>query len=132
MEGTYEVCYGDAVCGKVQLLRQGLYFRVICRCRYPGNQVLRLYALRDRNREMIGVVIPEGDGYVLDKKIPAKRLGSGTVRFLLSSGMGVPQGTFVPICPEEPFAYIERLKDAFLASEQGRVGIRIPLNPEAW
>jgi len=49
----------------------------------------------------------------------------------LSAGAGELNGKFVPICPEEPFLYIDRLKTAFLESEQGKIGIRIQQHPEA-
>lgn len=131
MEEQYEVDFAGRQAGKVQLLRQGLYVRIICRCTVPGDQVLRLYAVLGDKRENLGVVVPDGDGFLLDKKIPAKRLGEGKLKFLLSSGSGQRPGKFVPICPEEPFFYIDRLKDAFLQSEHGKIGIRTEEHPEA-
>ena len=131
MENCYEVYFGREAAGKVQLLQQGLYYRVICRCIVPGNQVYRLIALVGDKRESIGVMVPEGDGFILDKKIPAKRLEGGRLRFLASSGGAGVDGSFVPICPEEPFQYIDRLKNAFLESEQGKIGIRTAKRPEA-
>ena len=35
------------------------------------------------------------------------------------------EGKFIPIKPEEPFAYIERLKDAYLVQREERIGICI-------
>ena len=135
LEEYYTVCFNDRDAGKVQLIRQGLYCRVICRCQVPGDRVFRLYSVGSDCRENLGVVVPEGDGFVLDRKIPAKRLGEGNIRFLLSDTDVQPDnvsgGTFVPICPEEPFLYIERLKTAFLQSENGKIGIRITEHPEA-
>ena len=131
MERCYEVMYGNDAIGKVQVIPQGLYCRIICRCRGTYEQVLRLFADAQGHRENLGVLIPEGDGLLLDRKIPAKRLGTGNLRFYLSSGCGCDGGHFVPICPEEPFLYISRLKTAFLESEQGKVGIRIKEHPEA-
>ena len=131
MEGIYEVYLGNEMAGKVQILRQGLYCRVICRCRISGEQIYRLFAVCGGRRESLGVVVPEGDGFLLDKMIPAKRLGEGPLRFLLSAGAGELAGKFIPISPEEPFLYIERLKSAFLESENGKIGIRIQENPEA-
>ena len=83
MEGCYEVYLGNQSAGKVQLIRQGLYYRVICRCRVPGDQVFRLYAVQGNRRENLGVVIPDGDGFSLDKKIPAKNLAGEKIRFIL-------------------------------------------------
>jgi len=130
LDGFFEVYQGNRIAGKVQLIPQGLYVRVICRCRIEGEQVYRLFAVSGDHRENLGVPVPEGDGFLLDKRIPAKRLAEG-VRFLLSAGAGELNGKFVPICPEEPFLYIDRLKTAFLESEQGKIGIRIQQHPEA-
>ena len=131
MESCYEVFFGKEVAGKVQLLRQGLYYRVICRCHIPGDQVYRLYVVQGGQRENLGVVVPDGDGFLLDKKIPVKRIGDEIPRFILSSGGSPLPGKFIPICPEEPFLYIDRLKTAFLESEHGKVGIRTDEHPEA-
>ena len=130
MEEQYEAFLGNRPVGKVQLTRQGLYFRVVCRCMLPSDGVYRLYAMGDGRRENLGVVVPDGEGFLLDKRIPAKRIGSGHPQFILSSGTPSPSGTFFPISPEEPFLYIDRLKHAFLESENGKVGIRIKECPE--
>ncbi|MGM9590215.1 MAG: hypothetical protein ACI3V0_08610 [Faecousia sp.] len=124
MNEVYEVYYGGASAGKIQLLRQGLYVRLICRCQLPTQEVCRLFVDIGDRRESLGVVVPEGDGFILDKKIPAKRLGEGRLRFLLSAGRGEKRGSYDPICPEEPYWYIHRLKTAFLQSEHGKAGFR--------
>lgn len=131
MESCYEVYFGSEPAGKVQLLRQGLYYRIICRCQIPGDQVYRLYAVQGDRRENLGVLVPEGDAFLLDKKIPAKRIGDKTTRFMVSSGNTCPKVKFIPISPEEPFLYIDRLKNAFLQSEHGKIGIRTEEKPEA-
>ena len=130
MEGQFEVLLAGRPAGKVQLIRQGLYCRVVCRCVLPADGVYRLYALGDQGRENLGVVVPDGDGFLLDKKIPAKRLGEGKLQFLLSAGGAPYAGRFLPISPEEPFLYLDRLKNTFLESENGKVGIRIKESPE--
>lgn len=117
--------------GKVQLIRQGLYYRVICRCQLPVDLVYRLYAVLENGRENIGVVIPEGDGFLLDKKIPVKKLGGNGLRFVVSTGGNKVDGKLVPVSPEEPFLYIDRLKNAFLETDNGKVSIRLEENPEA-
>ena len=131
METCYEVCYGNETVGKVQLRKEGLYYRVICRCMVPGKEIYRLFVQQGSRRESLGVLVPEDDGLVLNKRIPVKRFSDGTFAFVVSTGAGSCTGEFVPICPEEPFLYIHRLKTAFLESENGRIGIRIIKKPEA-
>ena len=117
--------------GKVQLIRQGLYYRVICRCLCSDDVVRRLYAIWDHGRENLGVLVPEEDGFQLDRRIPAKHLGSDGLKFVLSAGGQNRDGKLIPVSPEEPFAYIDRLKNAFLETENGKMQIQIQENPEA-
>ena len=74
-------------------------------------------------QENLGVLIPMDGQFGLEKKIPAKRLGQGTPEFQILFKQEKPEGKFVPIYPEEPFAYMTKLKDAFLAVQAGQVGI---------
>ncbi|MDO5152546.1 MAG: hypothetical protein Q4D50_04215 [Eubacteriales bacterium] len=123
MEGTYGVYFGNQLMGKVQVLRQGLYYRFICRCQLTGDVVCRLLVACGDKQESLGVVVPMDGGFGLDTLLPAKRLGQGKAEFLLLPKHDVPAGKFVPICPEEPFAYIERLKESFLVRKGQQVGI---------
>ena len=130
LESFYEVYEGTQQIGKVQVLRQGLYYRLICRCNVQSDQIYRLYLHNAGAREKLGVLIPDGDGMFLDKKIPVKRIGEGEFRFSVSTDQSAAVGTFIPIQPEEPFAYIDRLKTAFLKTENGKVGIVTEEKPE--
>lgn len=131
MEGIFQVYLGNLPAGKVQVIRQGLYYKITCRCQINGDMIYRLYAVTGDKRENLGVVVPDGDGFVLEKKIPIKQIGEKEPQYILSMGAGFDRGTFVPICPEEPFAYIDRLKTAFLETENGKIGIHLQQNPGA-
>lgn len=126
MEGNYEVSFGKDKAGKVQVLREGLYYRFICRCKLTGDVVCRLAVRCGDKEENLGVVVPMGDGFGLDKKVPVKHLGEGKMEFFLGPKRDNIGGKFVPIYPEEPFAYIVRLKDAFLTRQNGQVGVLLP------
>lgn len=123
MNETYGVYFGKEQMGKVQVQKQGLYYRFTCRCRLTGDVVCRLRVTCGDKRESLGVVVPMDDGFGLDTKIPVKRLGEGKMEFLLVPKHELDSGVFVPVYPEEPFAYIERLKDAYLARKEGQVGV---------
>lgn len=125
LDGKYSVLLGKQEAGTVQVIKEGLYYRFICRCRIQGDTVCRLGVMCGEVRTHIGVPIPEGDGFVLDKRIPVKKLGRGSPSFFLAPQHETSLDSFVPISPEEPFAYIERLKDSFLTEQKGRKGIRI-------
>lgn len=131
MEQDYEVLFGGKPTGKVRVTRDGLYYRFCCRCRLSGDVVCRLYAQCGDKRENLGVVIPMEDGFGLETRLPVKRLGEGDMEFrLIPKSEKNPQGKFVPIYPEEPFAYLQRLEEAFLATQNGQVGAVIPEKAE--
>ena len=122
MEGNYEVKFGSQAVGKVQVFRQGLYYHFVCRCALADDVVSRLVVRCGNRNEKIGVLIPSGDGLSLDKKLPVKIFGDEEPEFYLAPRHDTVNGKFVPIYPEEPFAYIARLKDAFLVTQNGQVG----------
>lgn len=130
MEEEYTVRFGNKVAGKVRVYRQGLYYRFICRCQLTGEVICRLHVRCDTNQENLGIVVPFGDDFGLDTRVPIKKLGEGKLEFFLLPKHEKSAGKFVPIYPEEPFAYIARLKNAFLERQNGKVGITITAGTE--
>lgn len=120
----YSVYLGKHLVGKVQVVKEGLYYRFICRCQLSGGGMYRLFAACGDKNESLGLVVPMGDGFGIDTRIPAKRLGSGKMEFCLRPKQTI-SGHFVPIYPEEPFTYIENLKDGFLSIQNGQMGLMI-------
>lgn len=86
----------------------------------------RLAVLCGSSQRNLGVVVPEGDGFGLDKVIPCKYLEAGKPEFFLAPRHDSVSGKFVPISPEEPFYYLAKLKDAFLTHQNGQPGIVLP------
>ena len=123
MEATYPLFFGGQAVGKVRLAREGLYYRFSCRCRLSGEVVCRVMVSWGGSRESLGVLAPMGDGFGLETKVPAKRFGEGKPEFTVMPSRPPAGEKFVPIYPEEPFSYIERLKEGFLAVRDGQVGV---------
>lgn len=126
MEGIYPVFFGSQQVGKVQVQKQGLYYRFFCRCKLTGDVVCRLMACCGGLQESLGVVVPVEDGFGLEKSVPVKRLGQGPAEFRLVPRHETAVGIFVPLSPEEPFAYIKNLKNAYFERRYGQAGIVIP------
>ena len=123
MEGNYEVLFGNRSCGKVQVLRQGLYSRFLFRCSLSGNVLCRLQVNCGGKQEDLGVLIPGDSGFGLDKKVPVKHFGEGIPQFRLHTKQTDGEERFIPIIPEEPFAYMARLKGSYLVRRNGQTGI---------
>lgn len=124
LERYYSVTWQGKICGKASVKRQGLYTQINCNCILDHNDIYRLILYCDDIRKNLGILVPTQDNFGIVTKIPAKQLPEGEWAFRIQSKHQSRTSCFIPICPEEPFAYISRLKDSFLLSQNGQLGIR--------
>lgn len=124
LEEKYDVRLNGKAVGQAQVRKEGLYYRFQCQCRLSGD-VCKLEVSCGGKRVSLGVLVPMGDGFGLETKLPVKRIGEGNMEFCIIPNRSVLTGKFVPIYPEEPFAYIEKLKNAHLARQNGQTGVII-------
>ena len=103
--------------------RQGLYYSFHCRCELMKGCIYRLMVTCGSVRENLGILVPEDGSFKLDTRKPVKMIGEGDLRFFLHTKEEQNTVTFVPIFPEEPFAYISRLKESFLMLRDSQPGI---------
>ena len=123
MVGTFEIKQGASSIGHVTVERQGLYYRITCRCSLAGDVMHRLVVSCGEKREDLGTLVPFKGAFGLDKRIPVKKLGEGEPKFELLPKHSSPNGKFCPVYPEEPFSYMSRLKDAYLETYNGQLGL---------
>lgn len=126
MEGCYGVKLGKDTVGKLEIQKAGLYYHFLCRCKMKDSAVYRLNIQCADDQIRIGVPVPDGTGYLLERKLPVK-LFSGPVKDVYLSPMHeTVEGRFVPLSPEEPFGYIADLEKGFLSHRDGKIGVFIP------
>lgn len=126
MEGTYVITqFGEAV-GQATVRRQGLYWQFSCRCDLSGETVCRISVTCGDKQVNLGILVPEGGKFVLNTKVAASKLGAGVPEFRVLPRRPEIKGKFIPLRPEEPFQYLHRLEDAFLARQNGQIGLMIP------
>ena len=121
MEGKYDIKLWDKPVGTADVTREGLYYRFRCRCRLAMDAVCKVSV----GEISLGVLVPEGDWFVLNTRLPVKRFTGEKMDFQVITDRPILAGKFVPIKPEEPFAYIERLKTAYLTRQDGQIGVII-------
>lgn len=131
MEGSYEILMGGKRIGTAKITRQGLYYGFDCRCRLSGDIMCRITVTCGGKTCSLGIPVPEGDVFALRTKLPVKQLGEGVPQFQLQPKHRPVGGEFVPISPEEPFAYLSRLTEAFLEIRDGKVGLVIGRSRES-
>jgi hypothetical protein len=125
MDGEYEILMGNMPVGTAQVVRQGLYYLFQCNCGISGDVMCRVVVNCNGHHENLGILMPMGGGFGLTAKLAVKRLGKGKFRFRVLPKHQKCEYRFVPVYPEEPFAYLTRLKNAFLEVRNGQVGVVI-------
>lgn len=71
---SYQVTDQGQVIGTLTAEREGLYWHLSARCRQAGNRLLRLYALGEAQPVCLGVLMPEGEDLVLNRRLAARSL----------------------------------------------------------
>lgn len=130
MDNVYPVTFCGKQTGKVIVNRKGLYYYFHCRCLLSDEKIYRLTVTCGKLQENLGILIPQNGIFVLDTKLAVKKIGEGEMSFTLKLKQEKFSEMFVPICPEEPFAYISRLKESFLMVRDGQPGICIAKKQE--
>ena len=130
MEGNYPILMGGKEIGTVNVSRQGLYYHFACRCDLGTEVIYRLTVTCGSKTHRLGIPVPEAGAFTLRTRLPAKLLEEGKLQFRAQPKHSPMEENFIPISPEEPFAYLSRLKDAFLEVRQGVPGVVIPENGE--
>ncbi len=106
--------------------QEGLYWKIQCRCKLSGEVIYKVH-MNSGNRSVdLGVLVPGRECFEIDTRIPVKRIGTGDFSFQALPRNSNPTGKFVPIYPDEPFAYIQSLQKAYLQVRNGQVGVVMP------
>ena len=125
MEGLYDIFRGGEKIGKAEVRRDGLYYRFRCVCDLTGEVIYRLLVTWGEKQVNLGIPVPCGDAFRLDTRVAASKLGQGTPVFLAVPRHPEKRGMWVKVSPEEPFAYLHRLKNAVPEVRDGKMGIYI-------
>lgn len=125
MIGEYPVFLGRHQLGTVTVKRVGLYYQFVCRCKLPENVLYRLRVSYDNVEENLGVLVPEGEEFALNTKLPAKKFPEGSPEFWICTSSESAGEKVIPVYPDEPFVYISRLKDMYMVRKNGHLGLAV-------
>lgn len=126
MEGTYDIFRGEEKIGKAKVRREGLYYHFWCNCRLTGQVIYRVHVTCGGKTESLGIPVPNGGTFCLEARLPVSRFQMGTPKFYAAPKHPPLKGKWVPISPETPFAYIEKLRNSVMERRNGQMGIFIP------
>ena len=114
MEGKFDVTLNGQATGTVEVKREGLYCRIVCRCRMVDGGIHRLYA----GDEKIGVLIPENGELTLETRVAAKRIQPHC-----GFTLGECRENFFPIRPGEAFNHLDKVRMGRLGFRNGEPGL---------
>ena len=123
MDETFDILMGGERVGMARVIRQGLYYCFSCRCNITGEVICRVSVSCGNRTENLGVLVPVGTEFGLEKRVAVKKLGRGVFRFRAAPKHGSEMESFVPVYPDEPFSYLTRLQNAFLEVRKDQVGV---------
>ena len=127
MEGTYPIHLDQNRIGEARISRRGLYYHFVCSCSYDRQSVCRLMIRWEDKVEKLGVMVPDGERFVLQKQIPVKHFGKGSPVFFVPGERETSQkGIFIPILNDAPFEHLSKLQNAVLENRKGVIGAWIP------
>ena len=125
MEGSYAVFLGQESVGEITIERQGLYYCFQCRCRLHSAVMCRVMVSCGGHYENLGVLSPDGDVFLLSKKLPVKQFPAGNPEFWITPKRTEDRRICIDIYPEEPFRHIRKLEKAYLETSRGEIKIVI-------
>ncbi|MBQ8830015.1 MAG: hypothetical protein IJ017_00265 [Oscillospiraceae bacterium] len=65
--GNFDVYIDDAAVGETEVTQDGLLTRIKCKARYESDEILRLAADLGDRYEMLGVMMPKGKQFCMEK-----------------------------------------------------------------
>ena len=117
----------DERVGNATVLRQGLYCRVRCQCRFRREGFYRLHMVQGTQQRDLGILIPDGDSFVVDTSIKAMALQDQHLSFrIVQPGK---ERVFIPIVEGEDFLHLDKLRKASFENRNGVCGVMIPADP---
>lgn len=119
----FKIYYNNRQVGNAQINEEGLYYRFMCSCTLPKNDIYRISVTDGVNRQDLGICVPEDGKFTLMKRLPKKYfIGTDWSFTLLNKENPLVS---VPVATGTPFAYLDKLETAQLHCADGQTEIVI-------
>lgn len=125
----YDVSLDGNVIGNVSVTAEGLYTGLLCQCKLPDGQIYRLVLNCNGQKHDLGICVPTGQYYTVNKRVPSKQIGQGEMKFYIVPKYQREDTVFVPISSNARFAYIRELEKLRLIVTNENYGCCISDHP---
>lgn len=119
----YDILMDSQVVGQADVKKEGLYYRIVCRCKPLSEGIHRVRVENGEISRDLGICVPTGDDFSLTTRVPVKYLPGDKLTFQLIP-KDAPQKV-VPVAQDQPFAYLDMLESATLRENRDQAEILI-------
>lgn len=123
MLSEYDIFFHNTVVGKATIGLDGLYCCISCSCKLDYRQIYRLELCINNNKHKLGILVPDKDMFVLEKRIPIRLVKEGTLSFNVVTQKEEGQLLFCPVKDDLPFPHVERLEQCVMKIKNGDIGV---------
>ena len=119
----YDVTLNGDVVGSVRVTCEGLYTRFQCHCQLPDEQIYRLLLCCGEQEIDLGICVPMGIHFGVNKMCPNKQITDGDKVFRIIRASQGKSAECVPVLTDNVFDGISMLESARLYFDNGQYGI---------
>lgn len=119
-----EIFYNGKSVGRMQFDREGLYYRLSCRCNCRLEEAYRVFAVCNGEKIALGLCVPDGDLFTMHCHIPATRLPGTVERCELWPHKS--ENGYIRLDAQKPFPCIPLLEKARFCVRGGSPCLSIP------
>lgn len=105
----YPVTYLGATVGKIEITKEGLYYRYKGEFQLTEDHFYRVYALAPSGKINLGVCNPTGGIWAISGTIAIRKLNVDCLQFEICTPEKID--TFIPINENQPISSLEHLMD---------------------
>ena len=125
MSDSYDVFLSGEKVGVIAVRKNGLFYGFDCKCTLRKTAIYTVIACCGDRNVNLGVLIPNGDVFCLQKQIPVKKLGEGNWSFSVEEKNKQNTMTFYAVDENKPFRHIDKLVNAYWDCQNGQIGIKV-------
>ena len=119
MKNKCEIFFGEQCVGCANLTKEGLYYRICCKCNIKEKSICRVVMVCANGIQSLGVLLPNASGFALTARIPVKKVDLDTLHFRVEAQDSGEDGVHVPISADMALQWLPQLEEARLCDRKG-------------
>ena len=123
MQKCFPITYNGEPAGTMNVTKEGLYYQFQGQCSFRKNDYYRIIAKYPGGTKDLGLCVPIGNSFLLQKRVSAKEIPYDNWSFYATDSSSTPR--FIGVKDDQPFLYLSSLEYAVFSAENGGCGLRI-------